>query len=116
MRIVCTGGRGYTNWQRVWRDLNQFHILYGIEYLAEGGQVGLDYWARMWRGRQGVPGDTFPYLSEYGKAGGPKRNEWMLQTVRPDLVLAWPGGDGTNGCIALARQMGFPVELMGEWA
>jgi hypothetical protein len=35
----------------------------------------------------------------------------MLKEGHPDLVVAFPGGKGTAGMIALARAAGIPVFL-----
>lgn len=45
----------------------------------------------------------------YKKRAGMLRNEWMIQYANPDLVIAFPGGRGTEGMIALARKAGIPV-------
>jgi hypothetical protein len=44
----------------------------------------------------------------YGNAAGPIRNQRMLEWG-PDLVVAFAGGTGTAGMVALARAAGVPV-------
>jgi len=45
-----------------------------------------------------------------GKAGGPRRNQFMVDT-RPDLVLAFPlgGSRGTRDCIRRAQVARLPM-------
>jgi hypothetical protein len=45
---------------------------------------------------------------KYGPAAGPIRNQQMLDWG-PDLVVAFAGGTGTAGMVALARAAGVPV-------
>lgn len=42
-------------------------------------------------------------------AAGPRRNQRMLDSFRPDLVLAFPGGKGTADCCRKAEKMGIRV-------
>jgi len=46
-----------------------------------------------------------PEWDRLGRAAGPVRNAAMLE--RATHLLAFPGGKGTNGCVALARKK-FP--------
>lgn len=40
---------------------------------------------------------AFPaHWDKYGKAAGPLRNQQMLDEGTPDLILAFPGGAGTE--------------------
>lgn len=47
----------------------------------------------------------------YGKAAGPVRNREMLDTTKPDLVLAFlaPNSRGTRDMIEVARRQGYTV-------
>ena len=47
-----------------------------------------------------------------GRKAGPIRNQRMLDEGKPDLVVAFPGGKGTNGMIDLARNAGVRVILV----
>jgi hypothetical protein len=42
-------------------------------------------------------------------AAGPRRNQRMLDTFQPDLVAAFPGGNGTKSCVDAASLRGIPV-------
>lgn len=49
---------------------------------------------------------------ELGKAAGPIRNRTMLDTAKPDLLIAFRRGwssKGTDGCIKEARSRNIPV-------
>jgi hypothetical protein len=46
---------------------------------------------------------------KYGKGAGPKRNQEMLDGGKPDLVIAFPGGNGTAHMVKIARRRQVPV-------
>jgi len=105
MRVVVCGGRDYDN-----RDL-VFLVLAVLQpqVVIEGGASGADALARAWTKEVGNRLITIEADWEtHGKAAGPIRNGWMLDRA-PDLVLAFPGGKGTENCIAQARARGIPV-------
>lgn len=54
--------------------------------------------------------------SAFGSAAGPKRNREMIDTERPDKVLAFlhPASKGAMGCARYARKQGYQVEEI--WA
>jgi hypothetical protein len=53
----------------------------------------------------GFPADW----KKHGRAGGPIRNQQMLDEGKPDLVVAFPGGKGTADMVRRARAAGIPV-------
>lgn len=50
---------------------------------------------------------------KHGKAAGPIRNQQMLDEGKPDLVLAFAGGKGTDDMCRRARAAG--VEVRRFW-
>ena len=46
---------------------------------------------------------------KYGKAAGHIRNKQMLEEGKPDIVIAFPGGKGTENMKAQARLAGVQV-------
>jgi len=101
--IVC-GGRNYSNRDRVYSALNAVHAKKTIKMLIQGGADGADRiakdWAMLIKGIQVV---TFhASWIPLGGAAGPIRNANML-IMKPDGLIAFNGGDGTKGMIALAE-------------
>lgn len=47
-------------------------------------------------------------------AAGPIRNQHMLDIGKPDVVLAFPGGRGTEDMIRRAEKAGVPVKRIGD--
>jgi hypothetical protein len=84
--------------------------------LAHGAAEGADRLADAWADARGVPQDQrlrFPVTqADYDRAGrrAPlERNDMMLASVRPHLVVALPGGNGTEYTVRAARGLGVPV-------
>jgi hypothetical protein len=100
------------------RDERQFMIAkldeIDPDIIINGAAFGADLIARDWAISRRRGCWTFPAdWDRYGKAAGPIRNKQMLEWGRPDIVIAFPGGKGTRGMIALARAAGVPV---GEYS
>lgn len=78
--------------------------------LAHGGANGADALAGAWAGERGVPVTEFKAdWKAYGKAAGPVRNRQLLETWRPDFLVAFEGGAGTQNCKQTARLLRIPV-------
>lgn len=111
--LVC-GGREYKNLGLVDSVLTEYAHDNGIDLLVEGGARGADRMAREWAERSGVQFATVPALWDYyrrhggyGRAG-PIRNRAML-LIRPSLVIAFPGGNGTADMVDAAGAAGVQV-------
>ena len=107
--IVC-GGRGYTDTERVFAELDKVYAAKPDLFIIHGGAAGADQRAAEWAASRGVPCAEVPAHWDYfGKKAGPTRNGWMLR-LKPAGVVAFPGGDGTADCVAQARIAGVPVK------
>lgn len=74
-----------------------------ITEIIEGGATGADTIAGWWAGVNQVTRTTVPAnWKKHGKSAGPIRNQAML-ALRPDLVIAFPGGKGTKQMTGIAR-------------
>lgn len=132
MRVLVTGGRGFRDSALLYR------VLDGLDprpiLIIEGGQRtwlygeaigGADFFAWRWATDRGVPCrtvearwndlETPPVLlrtdrngRSYNAMAGPNRNQEMVD-LRPDLVVALPGGTGTADCCRRARAAGIEV-------
>lgn len=111
MRILVCGGRDYADRDRVFRVLDEKLWQCGhIEYLIEGDARGADKLAGEWALACNVPNWKFPAnWKQYGKRAGYLRNAKMLEEGKPDLVVAFPGGDGTAMMCRIAEKSGVEV-------
>lgn len=106
--LVC-GGRDYDNRAHVFAELDQ--RAEEIQLVIDGGcPTGADAHARAWADLRGVASVTFNAAWTFYKlAAGPIRNGWMLHFIKPDFVLAFPGGRGTANMVSRAEAASIPV-------
>lgn len=106
MKVLVTGGRDYADQRRVFSVLDDINP----DFVIQGGARGADMHARAWAKDKGKPCATFDAQWErLGKMAGGLRNAWMLEFGQPDLVLAFPGGRGTENMKSQARDAGVEV-------
>lgn len=109
-RVLICGGRDFADAELMARELERLHADRRFATVIEGGARGADSLAGEWADAHGIERRTFKAeWSKYRRAAGPKRNRRMLEEGRPDLVVAFAGGHGTAGMIALARAAGVDV-------
>lgn len=107
MIVLVCGGRKYEDKATVYRILTKIHTVKPIDVLIQGGAHGADALAKAWAYDMGVHCAEVPALwHKMGDAAGPPRNRAMA-ILRPDLVVAFPGGSGTRDMLntALARKI-----------
>src|SRR5262249_150522 len=102
MRVIVCGGRNYTDARGIYAALG----LLRTEVAISGCQTGADTIALNWASERGVETAKYPYLVDFGRSGGPKRNQQMLEEGKPDLVLAFPGGRGTADMVRRGKERG----------
>lgn len=102
MRVLVCGGRTYENWKIVRDQLAKLRPT----VIIQGGAPGADRLAAKYADVNGIPLVTYPALWSRGKKAGPERNAFMLRDSRPDVVLAFPGGRGTDNMITLVEKAG----------
>lgn len=105
MKVLVCGGRNYINYAKVRAVLTDFNERHTIESIVTGGAAGADYLAEKWAYENGIVFYCRPAeWGKYGRAAGPIRNKEMLDLDRPDVVIAFPGGKGTQNMIELANR------------
>lgn len=77
--------------------LDKLHARRPVDVLIQGGAPGADKLAKDWAERQFLYCMTIhAEWKELRGLAGPVRNTRMLDVGRPDVVVAFPGGSGTN--------------------
>jgi hypothetical protein len=111
-RVLVCGGRTFTAKTDLWKWLDDFDAEQGIETIIHGAARGADIMAGEWavaRQKQVIRCPAqWGLLAGYA---GTIRNQRML-TFQPDLILACPGGPGTQNMVLTARFRGFRVEYL----
>lgn len=105
MRVLVCGGRNYDRWSTVQKTLAEIKP----DVIIQGGAGGADALAARWADVNGVPLVTYPALWRQGRKAGPIRNAFMLADSRADLVVAFPGGNGTDDMVKKAEAAGVQV-------
>ena len=103
LRVLVCGGRDYRNQTAVRDTLDAIHAERPIGLVITGAAPGADTLAETWaRAREvnylGVPAKW----TRYDRSAGPIRNRAMLK-FRPQLVVAFPGHNGTADMKSVAR-------------
>lgn len=107
MYVLVCGGRNYQDYERVKTELADAQIT----FLISGGASGADSLAVIWANENNVPYRVYPaQWFKYGNSAGHKRNAQMLE-MHPEieLVVAFPGGSGTEDMVRQAKKKEIPV-------
>lgn len=102
--LIC-GGRSFGDYrllEAIMRGTVEKHGTPGS--VISGAASGADALGVRWAQQARVPTiRTFPAnWGKYGTAAGPIRNQQMIDEGRPDLVVAFPGGRGTDDMVRRA--------------
>jgi hypothetical protein len=118
MKILVCGGRKFGLCIRDIELLQKTLDSYDKTNLVivHGAAAGADSLAGRWALENDVSVEEYPALwSKYGRYAGIERNERMLLSSNPDLVIAFPGGTGTAHMKRFARSEGYAVlEIVAE--
>lgn len=123
--LVC-GGREYADMDRVTQALDLVHESTPVTRLIHGGARGADTLGKNWAQGRGidekgypadwadidVPGAKIRFHADdtpYNAAAGTQRNQQMLDEEDIDLVVAFPGGRGTDDMRGRALKSGVAV-------
>jgi hypothetical protein len=117
MKVMICGGRDYTFSESDVQTLNELHAQWHFSLVLSGAAPGADACAEAWAAATGVPVRRFPAdWATYGRAAGPRRNKEMVARCAaglPGMVVAFPGGKGTQNCLRLAEKAGLRVIRVG---
>lgn len=106
IRLLVTGGRDYNDRARIahWLDhLKPKVVIHG------DCPTGADRLADEEAKSRGIPVESIPFERGRGRAGGPIRNQRLIEEKKPTVVLALPGGSGTYDMICRAKANRIPV-------
>jgi hypothetical protein len=108
-RVAFTGGR---------REIARSDVLDGLRhkfnitevYVGDAMGVDRDVWD--WAKQRGIKFTRLKaHWDVWGNMAGPVRNGQMLD-LKPDLLIAFPGGTGTKNCITQANERRISVEYV----
>lgn len=112
MRILVCGGRGYADKELLYKELDKIAEDEYISMLIHGAAKGADSLAGQWARDRGVQEVVCPAnWDRHGRKAGYLRNKAM-RDLGPDLVVAFPGGTGTQMMVELAREARIDVKCI----
>jgi len=113
-KVIVTGGRNYKDEKVAFQALDWAFQKFDIGEVVQGGATGADALARKWGKSRGMWVTTCRALWKlFGKAAGPIRNQAMISGNKDAACLiAFPGGRGTDNCIACALKAKIPVYIV----
>lgn len=111
MHVIICGGRDFRQYAFMFRKLDVFRkTRVEITHIIHGDARGADLAADVYADIHGIPVTRFPAdWQAHGKAAGGIRNKQMLEEGNPALVIAFPGGRGTDDMKRRAKEAGIPV-------
>ena len=110
MRVLVCGGRDFNDHHKVFQTLADIQDEMPINCIISGGAKGADKLGERFAKDRGIELDIYPaQWNVYGRSAGFRRNTQMLVEGKPDLVLAFPGGRGTDMMCQIASDAGVEV-------
>ena len=124
MRVLVCGGRNFGYVFKGGRQVMDYNIFnqaidkvkeFSPSFIIQGGAKGGDEVGKETALVLDIPQQQFDAdWDTHGKAAGFIRNQRMLDEGKPDLVIAFPGGNGTADMVRKSRKAGVKVVEMGE--
>lgn len=108
LKLLVCGGREYNDRRTVDRVLDMLHASKPVGLLIHGACRGADLLAEDWAKKRqimycGVPA---PW-NLHGNKAGRMRNSYMLDILKPDVVVGFPGDTGTRDTLTKSRNAGI---------
>lgn len=108
MNTLICGGRDFDDWTRF--NLAMSKLPFKPTIVIHGDARGADTMGKTWAMNNGIYSVGIPALwSALGKAAGGRRNQAMLDIMKVEYVVAFPGGNGTADMVRRAINAGIPV-------
>lgn len=119
MKLLVCGGRNFNDKRLLVAVLDEIRTALlpnCVDVVIQGGAKGADTLAGEWAIETGIHCAEVKALWDYhGKSAGPIRNRVMCDLLNnKDLVVAFPGGNGTNHMIRTARENRIPVIIVDK--
>lgn len=114
LRVLVTGGRDYVDIEQAYEVLDRIHLGRGIILLIHGKARGADTICGRWARARNVEEKACPANWDgHGLSAGIRRNKAML-LLKPDMLVAFPGGPGTADMVARAEKSRLYIHRVPE--
>ena len=118
MKAIICGGRNYVGDPDIdFVHLDNLRMAHNIDEVVSGGAKGADRIGERWAQSRKLQLSVFKAEwrknGVYNRGAGLLRNKQMLTYIlyvkNDGIVIAFPGGTGTNHMMAIARNANIPV-------
>jgi UDP-N-acetylmuramoylalanine-D-glutamate ligase len=114
MRVLVCGGRDFIDYELFQQAMTRY-VGHLVPVIIQGGAKGADFLAKVWAHKYNLECVEYqPDWDKHKKAAGIIRNKEMLESGKPDVVIAFPGGSGTANMIDIAKKAGIRVIEIAE--
>lgn len=104
--VLVSGGRDYSDCNKVFSCLDAVLFLYGPVMLFHGSARGVDTFAELWaKSRQQIYVGFPAEWDRYGKRAGSMRNAEMGAMSQIKQGIVFQGGRGTLNMLSILRNM-----------
>lgn len=122
MRVLVTGSRHWHNVKQLEDKLRELQRTHGDLVIGHGNSRGggVDLFVQNACEKMGIPQERYPVLGckdGRHRAAPLKRNERMVKTFKPDLVLAFRSkgiSNGTDYTLEFAKKLGHKTIRIEE--
>lgn len=105
--LIC-GGRDFDSYSLL--DEAMQLLPFKPSVVVHGDARGADSIGKMWAMSNGIFAVGIPALWDaHNKGAGPKRNQAMLDIMKPQYCIALPGGNGTADMVRRCENNNIPV-------
>lgn len=110
MKALVCGGRNFSDQNVIEESLAYLHDRRRLTVILHGDATGADTLSKNWALENGVWTLACPSLADGPRSnGGVLRYQFMMDFFEPDLVIAFPGGEGTKRMVEMAQSKSIPV-------
>lgn len=96
--------------EQIFYSLDTCRDIHHFDFIVTGGQTGIDAATKEWADAHKIEvKEYFADWKQWGPSASQLRNKKMLEEIEPILILAFPGGLGTNSFKALSGAVKCPV-------
>ena len=121
VKVLICGGRRWSRKELTFKTLDFLHERHNFNTVIHGAAAGADTLAGEWAESRNIPVRSYPanwrppHLNgRTDMQAGHKRNQLMLETEKPDLVIAFPGTAGTADMMRRSKRAGVRVINLGQ--
>lgn len=108
MRVLICGGRNFDSFSLL--DEAMRLLPFKPTLIIHGDAKGADSIGKMWGISEGIFTVAVPALWDaHGKGAGARRNQAMIDIMKPEYCVKLPGGNGTADMVKRCESANIPV-------